>query len=140
MHERQYDVAGKLQKAKRRFDTLTMHLAHYENLKAHKAIYQKYRQLDPKKRDAFYAKHSEEIEKYKEAKKYLDAVMNGKTPIPVKDWRKELLDKTAEKNALYDKFYKLRGDVRNVEVLRRGAERIMSEDAPEQTRKRDLSR
>jgi hypothetical protein len=57
--------------------------------------------------------------------------MNGKSPIPVKEWRKELLDKTAEKHALYDEFYKLRDDVKNVEVLRRSAERIMQEAPPE---------
>ena len=58
--------------------------------------------------------------------------MNGKSPIPVKEWRKELLDKIAEIHALYDEFYKLRGDVRNVEILRQSAERIMSEAPPEQ--------
>ena len=53
-----------------------------------------------------------------------------------------MLDKTAEKHALYDEFYKLRGDVRNVEVLRQSAERIMSEAPPEQaapTRMHDIS-
>ena len=102
-------------------DTLTLHLEHCDNLKEHKAVYVKYRQLDPKKRDAYYKKHGDAIEKYKAAKTYLDGVMNGKSPIPVKEWRKELLEKTAEKHALYDEFYNLRGDVRNVEILRQSA-------------------
>jgi ATP-dependent exoDNAse (exonuclease V) alpha subunit len=127
MHERQYDVAGDLRKVKRRCETLTEHLAQYDNLTEHKAIYVKYRQLDPKKREVYYKKHGEAIEKYKAAKTYLDGVMNGKSPIPVKEWRKELLGKTAEKHALYDEFYKLRSDVKNVEVLRRSAEHIMRE-------------
>ena len=114
-------------------DSLTEHLAQYEILKEHKAVYVKYRQLDPQKRDAYYKKHGDATEKYKAAKEYLDGVMNGESPIPVKDWRKELFDKTAEKHALYDEFYKLRGDVKNVEVLRRSAERIMSEAPPERT-------
>ena len=143
MHERQYDVTNKLRTVKRRTDTLTLHLEHCDNLKEHKAIYQKYRQLDSKKRDAYYKKHGDAIEKYKAAKTYLDGVMNGKSPIPVKEWRKELLEKTTEKHALYDEFYKLRGDVRNVEILRQSTERIMSEaplerTAPTRTHDHDL--
>jgi rRNA processing protein Krr1/Pno1 len=80
---------------------------------------------------AYYEKHGGEIEKYRAAKEYLNAVMNGKSPIPVKEWRKELSDKTAEKHALYDEFYKLWDDVRNVEVLRRNVERIMNGQPPE---------
>ena len=133
MYERQYDVANKQRAVMRRTDTLTLHLEHCDNLNEHKAVYVKYRQLDPKKRDAYYKKHGDAIEKYKAAKTYLDGVMNGKSPIPLKEWRNELLDKTAEKNALYDEFYKLRGDVRNVEILRQSAERIMSEAPPERT-------
>ncbi|MDR0326032.1 MAG: hypothetical protein LBI19_08080 [Oscillospiraceae bacterium] len=137
MHKQQYDVADKLKKANRRFDTLTLHLAHHDNLKEHKAVYQKYRQLDLKKRNAYHKKHEDAIEKYKAAKQYLDAVMNGKSPIPVKEWRKEALEKLAEKHKLYDEFYKLRGDVKNVETLRRSAERIMSEQTPERTPTRE---
>ena len=133
MHEQQYDVGNELKKVKRRLDTLTEHFAQYDTLAEHKAVYVKYRQLDPKKREAYFKKHGGTIEKYKAAKEYLDGVMNGKSPIPVKEWRKELLDKTAEKHALYDKFYKLRGDVKNVEALRRSAERIMNEQTPERT-------
>ncbi|MDR0325122.1 MAG: MobA/MobL family protein [Oscillospiraceae bacterium] len=129
IHKQQYEVADKLKKTNRRFDTLALHLAHHDNLKEHKSVYQTYRQLDPKKRDAYYKKHEDAIEKYKAAKQYLDAVMNGITPIPVKEWRKEALDLLAEKHRLYDEFYKLRGDVKNVETLRRSAERIMREVA-----------
>jgi uncharacterized protein YoxC len=133
MHQHQYDVGNSLKKVKRRIDTLTEHLAQVDNLQENKAVYQKYRQLDPKKREAYFKKHGGAIEKYKAAKEYLDGVMSGKSPIPVKEWRKELLDKTAEKYALYDEFYKLLGDVKNVEVLRRNAERIMDEQAQERT-------
>jgi hypothetical protein len=132
-HERQYDIGNKLKKVNRRLDTLELHLTHCGNLKEHKAAYTEYLRLDPKKREAYREKHGEAIEKYRAAKEYLDAVMNGKSPIPVKEWRKELSDKTAEKHALYDEFYKLRDDVRNVEILRRNAERIMGGQTRERT-------
>jgi hypothetical protein len=41
--------------------------------------------------------------------------------------------KTAEKHALHAEFYKLWDDVRNVEVLRRSAERIMGGQTRERT-------
>jgi hypothetical protein len=136
IHEKQYEVGNKLRKVRRRIDTLELHLSHCDNLEKHKAVCQKYQRLEPKRRATYYQKHGGEIEKYKSAKEYLDAVMNGKSPIPVKDWRKELSDKTAENNALYEEFYKLKGDVKNVEVLRRNAERIMAGQMPEKAQEK----
>jgi len=46
------------------------------------------------------------------------------------------LDLSAERYALCEEYYKFNDDVKSVEVLRRGAENIMSADAPERTRKR----
>jgi len=38
---------------------------------------------DPKKREAYYTKHKTEIEAFKDARDYLNAVMNGRTdPVP----------------------------------------------------------
>jgi ATP-dependent exoDNAse (exonuclease V) alpha subunit len=133
MHEKQYDVANALKKVNRRLETLTLHLAHCENRKQYKSVYEKYTKLSPEKRKAFGEKHKDEIERYLESGKYLAAVLNGRKDAPVKDWRKEALDKTAEQHTLYDEFYKLRGDVKNVEVLRRSAERIMDEAPQERT-------
>jgi len=91
---------------------------------------------DPKKRDAYYKKHEREIEQYRTAYQYLKDHLNGRTAIPEKEWRAEHAALTAERYTLCEEYYKLRDDVKSVETLRRGAEHIMSEDAPEQTRTR----
>ena len=84
MNEEFLEVSDNIKKADRRLDTLTQHLAQYDNYKTHKAIYDKYKQFDPKKQEAFYERHSEKIELFKNAQQYLNAVMNGKTGVPVK--------------------------------------------------------
>lgn len=127
INEEFHKVSQKIQAAERRLDTLAQHLAQCENYKTHKAVYDKYKQLDPKNHDAFYEKHSGEIQRYESAKQYLDAVMNGRTPIPIKAWKEEQAKLTAEKYTLFDEYYQLKDETRNVEVLRRGAEKIMSD-------------
>lgn len=88
----------------------------------------KYKQLDPKKRDAFYEKHSKKIQLYDNSKQYLDAVMNGKKTLPIKTWQAEQVNLTADKFSLCEDFYRLKDEIRSVEVLRRGAENLMREE------------
>ena len=51
--------------------------------------------------------------------------MNGKTTIPEKSWQTEQKKLTAYKFSLCEKYYGLQGDVRNMELLRKGTENIM---------------
>ncbi|MDR1439977.1 MAG: hypothetical protein LBJ10_08205 [Clostridiales bacterium] len=128
IYERSYEISGKIKAAERRLDTLAQHLAQYDNYKQHRAVYEKYRQLDPKKRTAFYDKHSVEIQFYEAANQYLKAVMNGKMPLQVRAWQAEQAKLTADKYALFDEYYMLKDHIRNVEVLRKGAENILREE------------
>ena len=72
---------------------------------------------------------------------YLKDHLNGRTAIPEKEWRAERDKLLAERYAQCDEYYKLREDVRNVEVLRCGTEKMISETTPERTptHKRDMS-
>lgn len=97
-------------------------------IQQHQELYKKYKSLDPKKRDAFYDKHPEKIELYENAKEYLTAVMNGKTSIPIKVWKAELEKLTAERFLLCDDYYRLKDEVKNVEVLRYGTESIIQKN------------
>jgi hypothetical protein len=121
-------------------DTLSEHLAQTDNHKKHKAVYDKYIKLDPKKRDAFYEKHSNEIEIYKGAKNYLDKIMNGRKDIPIKAWQKEQRDLLTDRYDLMEKYYQLKDETRSIELLRRGAENIMRGDTQESppTRKHEI--
>jgi len=133
INENYKDLADNIRKAERRLDTLSQHILQYESRRAHRAVYNEYAGIkDPKKREAYYTKHSAEIEAFKGARDYLNTVMNGRTdPPPIKEWRKEHQSLTAAKYAACERYYALQDEVRSVEQLRKGAENIMREDARE---------
>jgi len=128
MHEELYDISKKITAAERRLNTLNEHLAHYEIYKQHKAVYMKYKQLDPKKGDAFYDKHSDEILLFENSKNYFDKLMKGNKNLPIKEWQNEQSALLDEKFDLCERFYKIKDELKNVEALKRGAENIMRED------------
>ena len=123
-----YNISKKIKAAERRLDTLAEHLAQAESLKKHRAMYQKAQQLPPKKHEAFCKKHAEEIQLFESAKRHFEVCMTGRTVLPIKTWKAEQAKLFAERYAHCDEYYKLKEDVRNVEVLRRSAEEIMRGD------------
>jgi len=154
IHERLGEVAGEIQKAERRLGTLAEHLAHAENIHQHKSIYQKYKSLAPKtdpaalgsinpftksratkeheaatnKQEAYYDKHAEEIQAYQHAKQHFDNVMNGRKDLSIKEWQDEQKKLLAKRYALCDEFYRLKGEIPNVEAIRRSVESLIRED------------
>jgi len=122
-------ISEKIKKIDRRMDTLAQHLTQCNNLKQHRAVYRKYKSLDPKKSEVFYDKHFEEIRLYESAKQYLDAVLNGRREIPVKAWQSEQTKLTTERFSLCEDYYRLKDETRSVELLRKGAENIMRENS-----------
>jgi hypothetical protein len=89
-----------------------------------------------KKQAAYAEKHADEIGQYNAASKYLKDHLNGYGKIPEKDWRAERESLLAERYAHCGTYYELRGDIKNVEALRRGADSIMRDIAPERARSR----
>ena len=139
---RQFNIDSIFAPKSRRINTLTVYLEQCDIRKQHRAVYQKYTKLDPKKRKACAEKHAEEIRLYKEAADYIKGVMNGRAqPPPVKKWKAELATLTAERYALYDKYYRLDDELKSIEALRRRAESIIR-DKPQReqrTRARDMA-
>ena len=127
MHRQVHDLSEKVKKMDRRLETLDIHLEQYVILQANKAFFKKYNSLTGKSRSAYLEKHSNEIHAYREAKSYLDNVMNGKSPIPVKAWESEKKKLTADRIALGEKYYNLKDEIKVVESLRRSAENIAKE-------------
>ena len=75
---------------------------------------------DPKKREAYYDKHKTEIEAFKDARDYINTVINGRTdPPPIKDWRKEQQNFTTAKYALCERYYAQQDEIWTVEQLRK---------------------
>ncbi len=142
MSQTHYDTANEIREKNRRIGTLTTHLKHCEVWERTQGIHKKLARLDPKKRGAYEKKHAEELRQYKETTAYFKEVLNGRTVIPNKKWQAELDTLTAERNALYDKYYRLDDDLKNVEALRRGAMNIMREEPQREapTRARGMER
>ena len=95
-----------------------------------------------KKQEDYYDKHTEEIRLYENAKAHFDAVMNGRKDLPVAKWQAEHKALTAERFTLAEDYYRLKDEVKSVEVLRRGLEEIMrSTQGKEQPlRRNDIKR
>ena len=137
-----HEVSIETKKVERRLDTLAQHITQHDNLKKHRMVYERYKQLPAKNQDAFYEKHADEIDHYETARDYLKAVMNGRTPIPINAWKAEQAKLTAEKYKLSEQYYSLKDETRSIELIRRGVENLLREEAqraiPE--RARDVSR
>ncbi|MCL2250232.1 MAG: hypothetical protein FWC13_13325, partial [Oscillospiraceae bacterium] len=82
------------------------------------------------KREAFKVKNSASITAHDTAHKYLTGVLNGRTSIPAKAWKAEREKLMSERLGLCDKYFSLKDDVRSMEKLHRGVERIMDEVIP----------
>jgi hypothetical protein len=131
IHERYYEVANEIKAVERRISKLNEHLAQVDIYNQHRKIYQKSRQLEPKKRKVYVEKHADAIEQYQSASTYLKNHLNERTVIPEKEWRAERAKLLTDRYAHMEKYYALKKDVQNVEVLRRGAETMMREIMPE---------
>jgi len=126
MIHRQFDITGELKPINRRLDNLVEHIRQSENYFGFKDIYNEYQKLKPRKQPKFYEAHKQEITLYESTKAYLSDVMNGKTKIPTESWRKELRDKTAEKERLNQEYAALKDETANVERIRKSVYDIMN--------------
>ena len=57
--------------------------------------------------------------------------MNGRTAIPMKAWKVEAATLTVEKDNLYWDYFRLKDEVKGVEVIRRNVEQIVKIDEPD---------
>ena len=83
-----------------------------------------------------------ELTHYEAAERYLNAVMNGKTGIPLKVWNAERDKLSGEKEQLTRQYYALKEEVKEVEQIRRNVYSIMREenDREQPTRKPEHER
>ena len=58
IHEKRYDLADKIKAQEQRISKLSEHLEHVDIYKQNKALYKKYKSLEPKKRGVFIEKHA----------------------------------------------------------------------------------
>jgi len=151
IHEQLKTVSGDIKSTERRLDTLATHLAHNDNRKTHKTVYQKYKDLTPKKdtaalnslnpftkkkaqadydtvvkkQEAYREKHADAIGLYESARDYFSAVMNGRTTLPINDWQKEQQQLLKKRYELCEKFYTLKDEIKSAETIRQSMDQIM---------------
>ena len=128
MYGKQRSIAEKLKPIDRRLKTLDEHISNAEKYFQYRDIYRKYKQQKPKKQEAFYESHRMELTHYEAAERYLNAVMNGKTSIPLKSWKAEHDKLNGEKKELTRQYYALKDEVKEVEQIRRNVYRILREE------------
>ncbi|MBR3294541.1 MAG: hypothetical protein IKI69_09010 [Oscillospiraceae bacterium] len=134
MYGKQRGIAKKVKPIDRRLKTLDEHILNAEKYFQYRDIYRKYKQQKPKKQAAFYEKHRMELTHYEAAERYLNAVMNGKTGIPLKAWKAERDKLNGEKKQLTQQYYTLKDEVKEVEQIRRNVHSILREEKSENSR------
>ena len=125
MHQEQSDIAGKIKKQDKRFQTLETHLLHVDAYNKSKGTYKRYTELKPKEQASFKEKYAAALKQHDVAYKYLKDHLNGRTTIPEKSWREERTEIISNRYTLAEKYYNLKSEVKNIEILRRSAERII---------------
>jgi len=79
------------------------------------------------KQEAFYDKHSAEIETYKTSQEYLKAVLNGRIEIPTGTWKKEQVDLAKHRYSLGEKLYAIKDEIRMTEVVKKGIDSLLND-------------
>ena len=127
MYAKQYDIRDKLKPMERRLKTLDEHIQQADMYMEHRAIYRQYQEQKPKKQAAFAEKHHAQTTLFEAAERYLKGVMNGRTSLPIKAWKAERVELTAEKSRLNQDYASLKAEVHEVEQIRRSVYSIMRE-------------
>ena len=142
MYGAQRGIAEELKPIDRRLKTLDEHISNAEKYFQYRDIYRQYKQQKPKKQEAFYESHRMELTHYEAAERYLNAVMNGKTGIPLKAWKTERDKLNGEKKQLTGQYYALKDEVKEVEQIRRNVYSILREEngRKQPTRKHEIER
>ncbi len=127
--QKEFDsVNVQLKTRERRIKVLTEHIKQAEIYHKYISIHKQYMQEKPKKQDDFYQRHPTEITLFDAADRYLKQVMNGHSVLPLKEWKAELVQLSAEREILYQKYNGLKEEVRDVEVIKRSIEQVLRDD------------
>ena len=146
MISKQREISTQIKPIERRIKDLDEHIKQGENYKKYKGIYERYNSIEPSltdkifKRDPkadFYREHDTQIILFESADKYLKEHLNGKvkTP-PLKKWKAEREEKTAEKDRLYKGYYALKEEVKEVEQIKKSVYEILRMEEREQQQSR----
>lgn len=121
-------VNDRLKQVDRRRKTLGERTRHADNYFEHRALYKQYKQMKPKYQADFYERNRTGLALYEAAQQYLKPVLNGRTEIPRKAWKREAAQLDAEEQTLYAEYTRLKEDVKNAEAIRRCVETVLQDE------------
>ena len=133
-----------------RIAELDEHMRQYENYKKRRADYQQYKKdlsaQMPWKKKAFINDNAWIVDRYNEAKSYMDGVKNANGKIPLPSWQKEHGELSAKVRELDSKFQTLKTKVTQVDkfrvrvydVLRREHQQHQQKTQPTKRRAQDF--
>lgn len=117
-----------LKPVERRLKTLDEHLRQAEIIRKNSPVYRKYLEQKDRSKDAFYKTHRSEIMLFEAADRYMKEHLNGRTLIPIQEWQAERSKLILEKTSLSTEYQKLKAEIRNMESIRKFAEKLEVEN------------
>jgi hypothetical protein len=157
IYGRQLEMSDKFKPIERRLKTLDEHIKHSENFKAYRGCKARYDKMYAEYKTAktgaglfaerrakkalenaaaYYEANRAEIALCEAAERYLKDVLQArfdpkKLP-PITKWKEERAAKTAEIEQLQQEYLKLKDEIREIEIVRKSAERIARQIDPSQ--------
>ena len=111
-----------------------------ENYLQYRDYHKAYKQTKPKKQEEYAERYRTELALYDRAERYLKEHLGSDTKLRPKAWKAEVADLTAQKDRLYREVRKLKGEVTEMETIKRCIEQANDpqEQRKEQTRGNDI--
>jgi len=131
MHSEVIAIREKMKPAERRLNKLNEHFAQVKIYQEYSALYEQYKNLNPKQQHAFFQQHHAALTQFDSAHKYLEVHLNGRKTIPLAKWQTEAAELTDELKGLRLKLDHQKEEVRKAETV----QRTIAPSAPKGNRK-----
>lgn len=138
LRARYNEIHNTLVPVSRRYHTLTEHIAQAESYVKYAPVYKRYTELKGDKQDAYFNKHREGIMAFTAVHEYMTRHLNGRTKIPLDEWKREFTGLSAQREGLLAESDKLSAELRSAETIKRNAEKVMGADAPKRNKAQGL--
>jgi hypothetical protein len=122
-------VNEKLKNAEQRNKLLAEHIKQAGLFLEYREINRKYKTMKPKKQEAFFQANRGDLTLFQAAERYLKQHLpvgkDGKRQFNISAWKKEATQLTTKITQLYNQYYSLKEDVRQIEIVKTSVEHIL---------------
>ena len=127
MMREQSELQGRLKPISQRLKVLDEHIRQAGIRKKYKPFNDEYKALSERQRKKYWQEHKPKIERFREAKTYLNNHLNDKGKIPLATWIKERDSLLKEKNEISKSTMSLMERLQQINRIRKGAREDMSQ-------------